>query len=163
MSVTSRQIDETSASVIRAVAGPKETTSEELKIGSEEAARVATEVKETEPPGAKAPPIEETPLSSVDNVPAGEMAAILMEAKTETPKARVYKDDLQELLDATAKPRDREAKPLASSVVRQTMAAIQPRVKRCGYGKAGHVVMKVVVAGATGRVIHASPESRALI
>jgi hypothetical protein len=144
-------VDEAASAQPSAAGGATDISDKMVATEDAESAAVEARPEEAAPPGA--------PLPTGKTESA--TAAVLMTAKTERLEARVYKDDLPRLLDGvSSKPEERQAKPLSSPIVDQVMTAIAPRVKRCGFGKPGRVAMKVVVSGATGRVIDAAPLDR---
>jgi len=91
----------------------------------------------------------------------GSMAAIVMGAKTKTPEAKVYKNDLGVLLGGNPTARTEAAlKPLSPAAVTQTLSTLAPQVKRCSNGMTGRIVMDIVVSGSTGRVLDATPKTK---
>jgi hypothetical protein len=109
------------------------------------------------PAPAKAP--STASVTPSNEAPAGSLASILLSAKTNRPRAKTYKHEINQILDAPPEQIGQPSKSLTPKMVRQTMAAIAPAVKRCGFGKQGQVAVRVAVAGATGRVIETTTQT----
>ncbi len=143
-------------------AAEKEAISE---VTSPEEKNESAPVNEEAPSTAALAAESETPAPSGDasskTAADGSMAAILMEAKTKTPEAKVYNDELGVLLVGNPAARAEAAlKPLSPAAVRQTLSTLAPQVKRCGNGMPGRIVMDIVVSGSTGRVLDATPKTK---
>ena len=125
--------------VSAAVAGPDETSAQEVAAPLK-SSEVVTGDTTAEPTA-----IGDRAIASMASV-----LALARETPPETPADVLLDGSVIDVDEA-------EAGVPSKTVVHRTMSSIAPKIKECHRASSGQVVLKLAVAGNTGRVIYAIP------